>query len=102
MPPGISWEGLGDLIPVNPPPSEEEEQTGEVNEPGSGNIDVPLRKEEQDEFSEPPLTWHDIALSIGAKLMGTAREQVRIKLGYSTSAVGSSPVCLRGQLLTRI
>lgn len=32
-------------------------------------------------------TWHDVALSIGAELMGKIREEVRVKLGYTTSAV---------------
>jgi DNA polymerase eta len=95
MPPQVSWEGLGDLIPINPPLSEEKDNIEEVDESGSDNIEAPLAKEGPREFMEPPLTWHDVALSIGAKLMGSAREQVRVKLGYSTSAVGDSPLFAR-------
>lgn len=102
MPPQVSWEGLGNLIPVNPPaPSEGKEKPEEASGAASGNNELPSTKEEQLEFEESPLTWHDVALSIGAKLMGKAREQVRVKLGYSTSAVCVSPT-LRIPLLTRI
>jgi DNA polymerase eta len=100
MPPQVSWEGLGNLIPVNPPPpSEGKEKPEETNGAASGNNEPPLTKEGQAEFKESPLTWHDVALSIGAKLMGKAREQVRVKLGYSTSAVCVSRT-LRIPLLT--
>jgi DNA polymerase eta len=102
MPSQVSWEGLGNLIPVNPPPpSEEKGKPEETNGAGGGNNERPSTKEGQTEFEETPLTWHDVALSIGAKLMGRAREQVRVKLGYSTSAVCISPT-LRIQPLTRI
>ena len=39
------------------------------------------------DLEEPPTTWHDIALSIAAEMMQRARDHVRTKLGYSTSAV---------------
>ena len=32
-------------------------------------------------------TWHDVALSIAAELMDKIRAEVRIQLGYTTSAV---------------
>lgn len=32
-------------------------------------------------------TWHDVALSIAAELMGKIRDDIRTKLGYTTSAV---------------
>jgi DNA polymerase eta len=35
-------------------------------------------------------TWHDVALSIAAEMMQRARDEVRTKLGYSTSAVSHS------------
>ncbi|KAJ8520184.1 hypothetical protein ONZ45_g2994 [Pleurotus djamor] len=55
-PPPISWDALGHLIPINPTPSSDTcEEVGE----GSNKI--------FDE--EPPPTWHDVALSIGAELM---------------------------------
>lgn len=102
MPPQVSWECLGNLIPVNPPPpSKGKETPEETTGAASGNNEHPSTKEGQAEFEESPLTWHDVALSIGAKLMGKAREQVMVKLGYSTSAVCVSPT-LRIPLLTRI
>lgn len=92
MPPQVSWEDLGNLIPVNPPPpSEDKEKLEETSGTGSSNDEPPSNEEGQAEFKGSPLTWHDVALSIGAKLMGRAREQVRVKLGYSTSAVCVSP-----------
>jgi DNA polymerase eta len=45
---------------------------------------------EGDDF---PATWHDVCLSIAAELMKKAREDVRVNLGYSTSAVS----CLRSE-----
>ena len=42
---------------------------------------------EDPELEETPTTWHDIALSVAAEMMQRARDQVRTKLGYSTSAV---------------
>jgi len=94
MPPQVSWEGLGNLIPVNPPPSSEgKAKPEETNGAASGNNEHPSTLEES------PLTWQDVALSIGARLMGKAREEVRVKLGYSTSAVCVSPT-LRIPLLT--
>jgi len=101
MPPQVSWEGLGNLIPVDPTPSsKEKERPEETNGSGNGNNEPPSTKEKP-EFVESPVTWHDIALSIGAKLMGRAREQVRVKLGYSTSAVYIFPT-LRIQPLTQM
>ncbi|KIM40011.1 hypothetical protein M413DRAFT_415219 [Hebeloma cylindrosporum] len=85
-PPQVSWEGLGNLIPVDlPPPSEEKARPEEANAAGRGNSE-PSTTAEPPEFEESPVTWHDVALSVAAKLMGRAREQVRVKLGYSTSA----------------
>jgi DNA polymerase eta len=66
-PPSISWDGLGHLIPDNPEP----EQAGP-----SSSVNP-----------EAPVTWHDVALSIGAELMCSVRESVKAKLGYTTSAV---------------
>ena len=47
------------------------------------------------EGDESTTTWHDVCLSIAAELMGKAREDVRVNLGYSTSAVS----CLRSDVL---
>ena len=38
--------------------------------------------------SDDSTTWHDVALSIAAELMLRIREEIRAKLGYTTSAVG--------------
>lgn len=112
-PPFISWHGLGSLIPINlppaPPPDSPEEKSDpkidllpsdqEEAIPTGNSSTTPLFLEEQtfstktssvdklEDLENPAPTWHDVALSIAAELMDKAREEVRIKLGYSTSAV---------------
>lgn len=86
-PPPISWHGLGTVIEVNPSPSD----TPAVGLEGLGL--------DEDDAST---TWHDVALSIAAELMGRVRGDVYRTLGYSTSAVshtllGYSHSCLRTQ-----
>lgn len=57
---------------------------------------VPLRQEASEESAfkpqdeaEEPITWQDIALSIGAELMFKARNEILQTLGYTTSAVST-------------
>ncbi|RDB26370.1 N-acetyltransferase eso1 [Hypsizygus marmoreus] len=76
-PPPIQWDGLGHVIPINPPPPDE------IKEEHTTASPVPEKLEEDE---DPPATWHDVALLIAAELMDKAREQVRVTLGYSTSA----------------
>ncbi|KAF8907348.1 hypothetical protein CPB84DRAFT_1675032 [Gymnopilus junonius] len=90
-PPNISWNGLGNLIPVNPPPpaSEDEPPDGQPNitttslPPEDEEVELASNKSRGD---DTPTTWHDVALSIAAELMGKARLAVKTKLGYTTSA----------------
>jgi len=72
----IIWNENTSLVPVSP----KDDDTDNTGEPNTSVHDDP-------ELEEPPITWHDIALSIGAEMMQRARDQVRTKLGYSTSAV---------------
>jgi DNA polymerase eta len=67
-PPPINWDGLGSVVPVSP----------------SGETDG--ASEHSDEV-DGGTTWHDVALSIAAELMGKIREDIHSKLGYTTSAV---------------
>lgn len=76
MPPSIVWDDLGNLIPVNPSPTD-----------GTSSDQSEKFDEREPEIPEPPVTWHDVALSIAAGLMHTAKDEVRTKLGYTTSAV---------------
>ena len=65
--------------------TESEETTNElVDQETTGSLE-----------GDDPITWHDVCLSIAAELMGKAREDVRVNLGYSTSAVS----CLRSDVL---
>lgn len=74
-PPPISWDTRGILIPIDLPP---ENQAG----PTHGSMEA------ADGDDNPSRTWHDVALSIAAELMDKIRAEVRIQLGYTTSAVG--------------
>lgn len=91
-PPAISWEGLGNLIPVNPslPPSDDKPAESQRSEnedtrpPPDGGVGSTSK---ESDVEDTPTTWHGVALSIAAELMGKAREAVKVKLGYTTSAV---------------
>jgi DNA polymerase eta len=74
-PPPIHWNGLGHVISIDKPPADGEQETkgGHTESREAENVD--------------DTTWHDVALSIGAELMGKARDVVYKELGYSTSAV---------------
>ncbi|KDQ57336.1 hypothetical protein JAAARDRAFT_178997 [Jaapia argillacea MUCL 33604] len=67
-PPPISWDGLGTVIPTTPEP------TDDNNEHSSTCEDDTLA------------TWHDVALSMAAEMMGKVRVDIHSKLGYTTSA----------------
>jgi len=69
------WNANTSLVPIGP----KDNDTEHLGEPSASTHVDPLE--------EPPITWHDVALSIAAEMMQTARDQVRAKLGYSTSAV---------------
>ncbi|KAF9561965.1 DNA/RNA polymerase [Agrocybe pediades] len=69
-PPPINWDGFGNIIPVDSP-KEPEETTDEATDTKP---------------DDPPHTWHDVALSIAAGLMKKAKEEVKNRLGYTTSA----------------
>ncbi|KIJ66644.1 hypothetical protein HYDPIDRAFT_149468 [Hydnomerulius pinastri MD-312] len=68
-PPPIIWDQLGALVPI---------------------AQVEVAEEDQDQLltfeDDHMTTWHDVALSIAAELMGRIREEVHKKLGYTTSA----------------
>lgn len=69
-PPPISWNDVGTVIPISP----------------SVDSGQPEDHSMPDEGEHSP-TWHDVALSIAAELMGKVREDIRVKFGYTTSAV---------------
>ncbi|CAA7266911.1 unnamed protein product [Cyclocybe aegerita] len=84
-PPPINWDGFGNLIPINPPPAEEN-VPDDTNEATVEREPSPAVLEKKQDVEDPPATWHDVALSIAAELMAKAKEEVRVKLGYTTSA----------------
>ncbi|EIW57746.1 DNA/RNA polymerase [Trametes versicolor FP-101664 SS1] len=92
-PPPISWDGLATIVPVNPPkepPKEQDLPAGEsvesTAEDQKSNISEPTDDDEVVEEDDSLTTWHDVALSIAAELMLRIREDIRTKLGYTTSA----------------
>ncbi|KAJ3516139.1 hypothetical protein NLJ89_g1316 [Agrocybe chaxingu] len=88
-PPPIAWDGLGNLIPINPPPAEEKAPDGANEAAVEREPSTTVQEKKQGAESrpeDPPATWHDVALSIAAELMAKAKEEVRVKLGYTTSA----------------
>ncbi|KAH9925458.1 DNA/RNA polymerase [Amylocystis lapponica] len=74
-PPPILWSKLGTVIPVRPPPAEDQ-PVADAQAAEGGAV-------EEDDGST---TWHDVALSIAAELMDKIRDDIRTKLGYTTSA----------------
>ncbi|KIO34646.1 hypothetical protein M407DRAFT_209923 [Tulasnella calospora MUT 4182] len=79
-PPDISWEGLGNLVPINPKNPDEIVEPPPNASTSAGSADP----EENDD--NHVTTWHDIALSIGAEFMMKSRMEVKHRLGYTTSA----------------
>ena len=76
--PEISWEGRGNLIPIDPPSDDQA-----VGPPHATVTNLEVADGEEG----TPRTWHDVALSIAAELMDKIRAEVRMQLGYTTSAV---------------
>ncbi|KAH9847546.1 DNA/RNA polymerase [Lenzites betulinus] len=97
-PPPISWDALGTVVPVHPPkvPPTGESATEAGEEAGATDPAVqaqerqytPVDEAEDEGVNEEDTltTWHDVALSIAAELMLRIREDIRAKLGYTTSA----------------
>ncbi|KAI0775024.1 DNA/RNA polymerase [Trametes elegans] len=89
--PPISWDGLGTIVPVHPVsnPLKEQEQSREnsdSNDSAAKILDAVVDDVEAVEEDDNTTTWHDVALSIAAELMMRIREDIRSKLGYTTSA----------------
>lgn len=80
-PPPVSWADLGAVVPITLA-SEASENNGE----SSTNVDGSTNEGEVGE-GDGFTTWHDVALSIAAEMMEKIRDEVRTKLGYTTSAV---------------
>ena len=70
--PHIDWDGRGILITVYPESKDDAATESSEQSPPR---------------AEPPATWHDVALSIGAELMDELRSTVKDTLGYTMSAV---------------
>ena len=89
LPPQISWAGLGSIVPIIPPPVVEEVLASNEDIKSEDISNVVDQETTGSLEGDAPITWHDVCLSIAAELMGKVREDVRVNLGYSTSAVSS-------------
>ncbi|KAL1724171.1 hypothetical protein EV715DRAFT_189180 [Schizophyllum commune] len=92
-PPPLSWDGLGTVIPVHPPASNEgkAKEEGRQGESGAENKDeekddAPYPDDDAPNLEDDSTTWHDHALAIAAEYMLKAKEEIYTRLGYTTSA----------------
>ena len=97
-PPPISWDGKGTVVPVVPRKEESKEEVEPPNGESSREDEPPAAEivsnasevgdveEDAVEEDDEETTWHDVALSIAGELMMRIREDIRAKLGYTTSA----------------
>lgn len=85
-PPPICWNGLGNLVQVDPKAEAEEKEKAMEDVEGSPGASS-SRESEPTRKQESAATWHDLALSIGAEIMMKSRAAVKSQLGYTTTAV---------------
>ncbi|KAJ3557229.1 hypothetical protein NM688_g1585 [Phlebia brevispora] len=101
-PPPVLWEGLGTVIPVNPPPplpAPSAQTSGEpavqdgtskaaeaTQQPTATSAIESTEDSSGVEEDDSPTTWHDIALSISAELMAKMRHEIYNELGYTMTA----------------
>jgi DNA polymerase eta len=78
----IDWHSSCNLVPIN---TDDETETDDPPQDSPSTT-----KPEPAKQGPPPVTWHDIALSIGGELMFRARDKIFNTLGYTTSAVSFS------------
>ncbi|KAF8519293.1 hypothetical protein JB92DRAFT_2711024 [Gautieria morchelliformis] len=97
---GNIWSGLGTLVPISGKPlckpkkledfGDEESNEYPLSDEDEyvSSADAPdhVQSSEASLDADRPLTWHDIALSIAASLMLEMRDEVKTRLGYTTSA----------------
>jgi DNA polymerase eta len=86
-PPPISWDGLGVVIPVSPPPDKTEHEAAHESATAEAEDEVTVGGIADGVYEDDrAITWHDVALSIAAEFMEQIRRDIYTKLGYSTSA----------------
>lgn len=92
----IEWERIGNLIPVTgqkkdslvspAKPSEPQDDASPEHEIAGGDQLLKEDSESTPPIEEPPLSWSDVALAIGAEIVLTCRMTVHERLGYTCSA----------------
>ena len=68
---------------------DQEDVSSLTNEDDDDAPEADIEEENQTAIdgSDAPLTWHDVALSIGASMLLRMRDEVKNRLGYTTSSV---------------
>ncbi|CEQ42593.1 SPOSA6832_04423 [Sporobolomyces salmonicolor] len=94
----VDWEQLGNLVPMSgqkQPKVRKLDALGNDVLSSSPSKPVPSTSSNPPPFAEddatpdtlePPLTWSDLSLSLGAAIVRTTRAAVRDRLGYTCSA----------------
>jgi DNA polymerase eta len=86
-PQSLSWHPSCVLVP-----SAEEDNQDSSDAPAADEKDIEdkiLPEGGKVEKSKQPVTWQDVALSIGGELLFKARNEILQNLGYTTSAVST-------------
>lgn len=93
----VDWNKAGNLIPIG---GQKRENLSSPPKPNHAPIDADVEEAEMDDvyqgrfdmvadstlIEETPLTWSDVALSIGAEIVLECRSAVHERLGYTCSA----------------
>ncbi|KAG9013973.1 DNA-directed DNA polymerase eta rad30 [Tulasnella sp. JGI-2019a] len=87
-PPQISWDSLGNLVPLHQSATNtnEPEPTEKTSEQGETPLSTSSIHPGNNATEEANLTWHDVALSIAAEFMKKMKQEVKDQLGYTTTA----------------
>ncbi|CCM02291.1 uncharacterized protein FIBRA_04379 [Fibroporia radiculosa] len=83
-PPPIIWSGLGTVVFADHEPQEIRDDA--IRSQRSARSRTHDESSEGVKECDSSTTWHDVALSIAAELMGRIRRDIHEKLGYTTSA----------------
>ncbi|KPV75063.1 uncharacterized protein RHOBADRAFT_15469, partial [Rhodotorula graminis WP1] len=91
----VPWDDLCNLVPFAGQKQDKIKRLDAEGAPVPASSSSPVKSStlagcgdggEDGDDGEPPLSWSDIALSLGALLVGDIRNAVRARLGYTCSA----------------
>ncbi|GAA5843556.1 hypothetical protein JCM9279_000791 [Rhodotorula babjevae] len=88
----VAWADLCNLVPFAGQKQDKIKRLDAEGAPVPASSSSPVKPStlgagaDDGEDGEPPLSWSDVALSLGALLVGDIRNAVRARLGYTCSA----------------